>query len=129
MKKQALLALLATALVCTFTGCNIQTNPEPQMTGTISGDVANATDWENHATLDENEGGHLHFYAENKGAVDITITINGENAKNLAPGEAGSICTEVTNGLFGEKEYTFRAVPALSGKITFRYDIVQTFNP
>ena len=87
------------------------------------GDVKNATDWEKTIKLSKSNGSTVNFYIENKGSVSITISINGENARSLAPGEKGHITANVT-GLVS-KNYKFKAVPTSSGEITFRYDIAQ----
>ena len=87
------------------------------------GDVKNATDWEKTIKLSKSNGSTVNFYIENKGAVSITISINGENARSLAPGEKGHISARVTG--FTAKNYKFKAVPTSSGEITFRYDIAQ----
>lgn len=71
-------------------------------------------------------GDILNFYVNNKGTTSVIITINGENARTLEPGEAGHISAEVNDLLNLGKWYTVKCVPAISGAdINITYAVAQ----
>lgn len=72
------------------------------------------------------KGDILNFYVNNKGTTSVIITINGENARTLAPGEAGHISAEVNDLLNLGKWYTVKCVPAVSvADINITYAVAQ----
>lgn len=65
--------------------------------------------------LNKANGKYVNFYIENIGPNPVTATINGQEERTFQVGEKGHIYVEVTQGIFGDKNYNFKAVPAKNG--------------
>lgn len=77
--------------------------------------------------LYRNNGKYVNFWIDNTGDRSVTITIDGEGAKEIAAGENGHISAKV--GMLA-KYCDFMAVPSdgNGGTITFDYRIKQRDN-
>ena len=74
-------------------------------------------------SLKKSNGENINFWIDNKGNTSVVITINGEQARTIRPGQNGHITAKA--GFFS-KTYTFKAVPTPSGgNIDIDYRIAQ----
>ena len=81
------------------------------------------TEFQATYTLKKSNGTNVNFWVKNNGKVSVQITINGKEARTLAPGEQGHITATV--GFFSS-DYKFKAVPTPNGgTIDIDYKIAQ----
>lgn len=124
-QKWIVLILAAATILSCFSACGSFENSGTMRPYFAEGIIYEDAEFEKSIYLSPSNGKYVSFYVINQGEYSIQISINGENACEIAPGQDDSITMDVTEFLSFKRKYTFRCISTEGATVDIGYKITQ----